>query len=113
MVRMRAGKLRDRVAFESPDGTTDSYGNPSDGWGNSRTVWADVRERTGKEKMDAGAVAAVRMATVRIRKNSTTEAITTSDRVTIRGELWNIRSIAQIDSKGAMLEMTCEAGVAA
>ena len=109
---MASGKFRDRATVESPDHTSDDYGNVTSGWQNAREIWADVLERTGKEKLEAGAVQSMRMATVRVRSNNTTRAITTADRLTVRGEVWNIRSIAQIGRSKRVIEFSCEAGVA-
>lgn len=109
---MSAGKLRDRVAFERPNDTPDDYGNVSTGWTNVTTIWGDVREASGKEKVENGAVQSLRMATVRVRKTTTTSGLTEADRAVFRGQTWNIRSIAQIGRKGSMLDLLCEAGVA-
>ena len=109
---MRSGQLRERIIIERQSEAPDEYGNVTGEWADQMTVWADIRETTGKEKVEAGRVEASRMATIRVRRSSQTAAITEADRVQARGVAWNIRSIAQITAKGAMLEMLCEAGAA-
>ncbi|WP_282026855.1 phage head closure protein [Limimaricola cinnabarinus] len=108
---MRAGSLRDRITIQRQTETTDDYGNTVGAWADLVSVWADVRETTGKEKVAAGRVEASRTATIRVRKSSATAGITEADRLTARGETWNIRSIAQADRKGVMLDLLCESGV--
>lgn len=123
-----AGKLRERVTFQrktSPDRTTpsdqtDPFGNPIDGFGNSTgefadhlTVWADIRETTGKEMVASGAVESTRTATIRVRYSQATEGIVAADRLVARGAIWNIRSgPVRIGRKAVVLEFLCEAGVA-
>ncbi len=113
---MSAGKLRERVYFERLNSSSDEYGNQSDGWvqfpDEGSKYWADIRERTGKETLEAGSINAPRFATVRIRKCLATSGLTEADRLIARGRTWNIRSIAQPDQKGKMLELLVEAGVA-
>jgi SPP1 family predicted phage head-tail adaptor len=108
---MSTGTMRDRAAFSRLTGSEDDYGNAVEAWADLFTVWADVRETLGKEKVAAGAIEAANTATVRIRSSTQSRGITTADRVTFRGALWNIRSIIAVSNNGAMLELLCEKGV--
>lgn len=109
---VRAGQFRDRAVFErSPDGLTDEYGDPTGGWKHLATAWADFRETPGKEAMAAGRLESTKTGTLRVRASAAMRAIHPGDRVTVRGEAWNIRSLpAQIDRAGAVLEFTVETG---
>lgn len=110
---MRAGQLRDRVAFVRLVGTRDRYGNEVQGWDDPfLTVWADVLESTGREVVAAGRLEAPRTATVRVRNTPDARTVTEADGAIIRGGRWNIRSIARIGRKNEALEMLCEAEVA-
>jgi SPP1 family predicted phage head-tail adaptor len=110
---MSAGKLRDRVTFRRRAAADDGYGNTVSGpWTDLVTEWADMLERLGGERLAAGALHAPRMATIRVRRSTVTLGITEADKVVARGEDWNIRSIAAVGRRNAMLEMTCEADVA-
>lgn len=109
---MRSGQLRERITIQRQTETVDEYGNVTGAWVDHLTVWADIRETPGKEKVEAGRVEASRTATIRVRRSSQTAAITEADRVQARGVAWNIRSIAQVDRAGAMLEFLAETGVA-
>jgi hypothetical protein len=53
------------------------------------------------------------MATMRVRSDSTTQGVTTADRVVIRGVTWAIKGLVQIDHKNTVLEFKLERGVAA
>lgn len=98
-----SGRLRDRCAFERQGETDDGYGNTLDVWSPLITVWGDLRERTGREPVEAGALEDVRTADLRVRQSSETAAISSADRVIIRGAQWDILSIIQPDRRGAML----------
>lgn len=116
---MRAGNLRDRVQFERKTPGPDGYGNEVVSWaaieisaGVPLVVWADVRETMGKEKVAAGRLEASRTATIRIRTAVATRALTSDDRLILRGQRWNIRSIAPVSNDRVALELLCELGVA-
>jgi SPP1 family predicted phage head-tail adaptor len=109
---MTAGKMRDRVAFERQSEGTDEYGNPAQDWAALFTVWADVLETRGKEKVASGTVEASNTATVRIRTSTQARTITEADRATFRGHVWNIRSVIDLGRDRALLELLCERGVA-
>jgi len=109
---MSAGKLRDRVTFQRNTTGADQYGNVVDGWEDILTVWGDVLERLGGEKIRAGVPQAEHMATIRVRKSLDAVTVTEADRISARGQTWNIRSIAEVGRKGELLEILCEAGVA-
>ncbi len=107
----RAGHLRERVTFRRYAQVDDGYGNVVSGApADVVTVWADVLERTGQEKLAAGALEAARLATLRVRSSTETRALTEADFVVARGVQWNIRSIAAVGRKGDLLDMLCETG---
>jgi len=108
----RSGLLRDRVTFQRMASTTDDYGNTTGAWADHAYRHADLRERLGKEAIEGGALQDVAAATMRVRSDAVTQAITAADRVIARGITWAIRSISQVDAKGEMLEMMLEKGIA-
>lgn len=110
---VKAGTYRERAVFQRlSEGAVDDYGNVYTGWSSLATRWADMRERTGKERISGGALADVGGATLRVRSDSTTQAITAADRVVIRGYTWAIKDVIQIDAKDTVLEFLLERGVA-
>lgn len=109
----RAGLLREVATFERlSSAAVDDYGNVYTGWATHGTRQADMRERPGKEAIEGGALADVGMATMRCRLDTFTSAITSADRVVIRGATWAIRNVMQVDAKGTMIEFLLERGVA-
>jgi len=110
---VKAGQYRERATFERlSEGSVDAYGNTYTGWASLATRWADMRERTGKEDIQGGVLSDVGAATMRVRSDSTTSAITSADRVTIRGRTWAIKDVIQVDRKNTVLEFKLERGVA-
>jgi len=111
---VKAGQYRERAEFQRlSEGSVDSYGNVYTGWSSLATRWADMRETTGKEAIEGGAMFNTGMATMRVRSDSTTQGVTTADRVVIRGVTWAIKGLVQIDRKNTVLEFKLERGVAA
>jgi SPP1 family predicted phage head-tail adaptor len=109
---MSAGKLRERVVFQRLDTeATDDYGQPHDAWEALFTRWGDLIETPGRERLKAGALHSEVTATLRIRKSTTADTITTADRVVMRGDNWDIESITQVTAKGKRLEMLIRRGV--
>ena len=109
----RAGLFRDRVTFQCMASTTDVYGNTTGDWSDHATRYAHLIERLGQEDIEQGALQDVAVATMRVRADTITKAITTADRVVSRGIYWAITSIMQVNSKGDLLEMRLEKGIAA
>lgn len=114
---MRAGHFRDRVTFQRRAATDDGYGNTVSGdWaalqygGQDVTVWADMLERLGGERLAAGALESTKMATIRVRISAAILTVQASDRIYARGDYWNIKSIADVGRRSAEREYTCETG---
>ncbi|MFN6976713.1 MAG: phage head closure protein [Gemmobacter sp.] len=110
---MTAGLLRERVTVERAVRSDDGYGNVVVGWADLLSVWADVRETPGKERLEAGRIEASATATIRIRSSAAARGVTEADRIRARGAVWNIRSIVPVGNDGAMMDILCESGVAA
>ncbi|MEM8822041.1 MAG: phage head closure protein [Pseudomonadota bacterium] len=92
---------------------SDEYGNPTQDLADyGSPIWANIRETVGKERVEAGRIEATGTATMRIRGSNFSRTITEADAVFARGRLWNIRSIVQVDDRGAWLDMLLEKGVA-
>ena len=103
---VKAGQYRERAEFQRlSEGSVDSYGNVYTGWSSLATRWADMRETTGKEAIEGGAMFNTGMATMRVRSYSTTQGITTADRVVIRGVTWAIKGLVQIDRKSWIISI--------
>jgi SPP1 family predicted phage head-tail adaptor len=108
----RSGLFRDRITFQRMADSVDAFGNTTGAWSDLASRHADFRERLGKETIEGGALQDVAMATMRVRADSVTSAITAADRVTARGITWAIRSIMQVEATDELLEMLLEKGIA-
>lgn len=106
---MGAGNFRHQITFKRQGEEGDDYGNPNGDFAALFTVWGNVRETPGKERVASGSVENNRTATIRIRNNLPTP-ITEADQAVARGETWNILGIAHADDKGAMLDLLVETG---
>lgn len=108
---MRAGQLRHRVQFQSFTGADDGFGNTKGAWSTFLTVSAALRETPGRERLAAGRVEAAATATLRVRHDPVTLAVSEKHRVKDHLErIWNIRGIADPSGRGELLEMTLERG---
>ena len=109
---MAGGRYRERAVFERLNAeAVDAYGQPHSAWESLTHVWADLRETTGKERLEAGAVNSAVTGTLRLRYSADAASITAADRVTIRGSIWNIRSVGEVGRKRKQVEMMIERGV--
>jgi head-tail adaptor len=93
--------------------TTDDYGNTTGTWSDHASRYAHLIERLGQEDIEQGALQDVAVATMRVRADTLTNAITTADRVLARGVYWAITSIMQVTARGDLLEIKLEKGIAA
>ena len=110
---VKAGLMRDRVTFQRlTEGAVDDYGNVYSGWSDLTTRAADLREQKGRERINAGVLSDMAMATMRVRSDSTTSSITSADRVIARGITWAIKDVMQVDAKDTQIEFVLEKGVA-
>ena len=110
---VKAGLLRERVTFQRlTEGAVDDYGNVYSGWSDLATRSADLREQKGRERITGGALQDAAFATMRVRSDSTTSAITSADRVVARSITWAIKDVMQVDAKDTMIEFVLEKGVA-
>jgi len=108
----RAGLYRDRVTFQRMAQTTDDYGNVTGSFSDYTKRNAHIVERLGKDEIEGGALQDVAVATLRVRSDAITKAITVADRVVARNVYWAIKSIMQVTARGDILEMRLERGVA-
>lgn len=110
---MAAGKLNNRIKFSRAVAGDDGYGNTViSPYVEFLTVWANVRETTGKERVAGGSIENNRTATIRLRSSSQSRAVKQSDQVLARGETWDILGIANADDKGEMLDILVQNGTA-
>lgn len=106
------GELDQRITFSRLTRVPDGIGGVTEAWADLvsvPTVWAKVTPRIGRESMDQGRMNAAQMATFTIRYR---DDLTELDRITWRGEIWNIRRILRKSQRGQFLDVDAERGVA-
>ena len=90
---MRSGKYLEQVIVEREEdaGALDDYGNPVDlNWVVFSKARGNFRETTGKDKIAGGRLEGKATGTLRMRSYSKLKAVTSADRVKIRGQYWAI-----------------------
>jgi head-tail adaptor len=110
---MRAGRLNRRVSFQRLDQTSDEYGNVTQGtWAELFATWGNLRETTGREVIEGGALQAPMSGTLTVRGGSLARTVSEADSAVVDGRRWNIRGITNPDQRGAWLELVVEREVA-
>ena len=120
-----AGRFNEVISCRKRTGSVDAMGGVGGAWTESFSVRGSVEEMAGGEdEQGAGALSGTARARVTMRHNSSTSTITSDWRLVIRGEEWNVRTVARerpgkrdVDMAGASnrsyLVALCERGVAA
>ncbi|WP_336801474.1 phage head closure protein [Kaistia sp. MMO-174] len=112
---MSAGELRERVAFDRRDAVDDGYGNTVAGdWREQFVVWARIQPLKGGEGVQAARLAGSQPVVIRVRLSSSTREIRVDWRArdVRNGMPFNITSMANMDEKGAYLDVLATSGVA-
>lgn len=108
----RAGLMREPITFQRMAPTTDVYGNTTGTFTDHLQRLGELNERVGQQRTEQGVLTDVSRASLKVRKDTSTNTVTIADRVVARNTNWSIRSISQFDTKGTVLEMMLEKGVA-
>ncbi len=108
---MRSGLLNKRAAFERRMLVDDNAGGNTEAWAPLVTVWAQFAPERGRERIQAGRLDAALAGVLRIRSSIESRGIVVTDRATIDGHVYNIRSIANPDQRGRVLELAIESAV--
>jgi len=109
---MRAGKLIESVAFDSPVETPDGQGGVEEGWLQEYCCRANFRNLRGGETVLQSRLEGTQPVVVTIRSSKCARAIKTDWRMrdTRNDEEYNVRSVVLSDSR-QYIELTCERGV--
>lgn len=101
---MNPGTLDQRVSLERLEQGQDEIGQPIEAWTVLATVWAAVEPQAGREFVAAGAAQTELTTKVRIRYRP---GITSGDRVTHNGRVYNITSVVDYRSARRELVLMC------
>lgn len=101
-----AGERDRRIALQRDTPTRDTHGNDVSAWATLASAWAKVIYGGGMERRQAAADQASETATFCIRETSTNASVSTVDRISFDGGLWNITGIAKPERKELELTAT-------
>lgn len=112
---MGAGKLREKLTFQSPTAADDGYGNTTEGFATEFSEWARLQPKVGGEAVLAARLAGRQVYLIHVHSTSETRTIAPDwQAVHSDGRVFQIKSpIRNMDEKGLMLEIDAELGVAA
>ena len=110
---MAAGKLDQRVLFQSPTKNPDGYGGREQGWKDEMTVRAGYTRLRGTEAVMAARLEGRQPTVIRVRASSETRRIGSNWRIIDQrsGEVFNVHWIIESDDR-RWLDVTAESGVA-
>ena len=100
-----AGHFDQRVTLERFTATQDSTGQMIEAWAPLASVWAAVEPQAGREFVAAGAQQSELTTKIRIRHRP---GITSADRVTHDGRVYNIASVVDYRSARRELVLMCK-----
>jgi len=101
-----AGNLDRRIVVQRSTMTTNALGEDVESWSTFATLWAERSDISDGEKLAAGQVGAHLRSRFLVRSNSTTKAITPSDRISYEG-VWSIHGLKESkDGRNRFIEIT-------
>jgi len=97
--------MRERVTLQSPARAADGAGGADVSWTDVATIWAQVEEGAGGERLAGERLAARAALTLTLRYRV---GITTEMRVLWSGRVLNIRAVRDADGRKRFLTLECE-----
>jgi SPP1 family predicted phage head-tail adaptor len=104
---MRAGQLRHLLTLQAPLDTQDENGQPTIGWTDVATDWADIRYLNGLETVKADAPVSVAKCSIRVRFRA---GVTAGMRYLEGSTVYDIRTVLPDSTGGRFLDLACEQG---
>ena len=101
---MQAGRLRKRIVIQTNTATQDAAGQPIASWANTTTRWMAIEPLSGRELLQAQALAATATHRVRMRYYS---GLTVRHRLKYGTRYLEINAIRNIDERNAEHECLC------
>lgn len=105
----KIGMLKHKVIIERNAEVSDGAGGTTTTWATHKTLRANVKPTSGKERMFAQRLESNTTHLVTIRYISD---ISESDRINYKGRIFNIYSIINMDEADKYLQLVCEENVA-
>jgi SPP1 family predicted phage head-tail adaptor len=106
---LTAGSLREPITVQRQTAQSDGMGGQAIQWDELFTTRAQVKPLSGREALQAMQLQASITHRIYIRFRTD---LTTADRILLRGQPLQIRSILNMEMRSQWLELSCEQGVA-
>lgn len=104
---MDIGALRDRITIQSQSTTQDAIGEPVQAWVEVATVWASVRDLTGREFLAAQAAQNTVQTKILIRHRA---GIVPAMRVLRGTTIYNVEAVLNASGRPDYLVLMCSKG---
>lgn len=101
-----ASRLNRRVVILQRSTTTDTLGQPTEGWTEVQTVWGDVRYQTGLRTLSADELHGGARASIRIRQTACSLGITAGMRARVGLTEFNIT--AALPQGTSAIDLVCQ-----
>jgi SPP1 family predicted phage head-tail adaptor len=108
---MRSGKLNRRLLVNNPVKSQNAIGEEIITWNLYATVWASIEPIKGSEALRGNQILAEIDTKIRIRWSENIQDISPKWRLLHEGIIYNIVSIANINTANKELEIMCKSGV--
>ena len=102
------GMLNRKISIQRENRVKNDTGGYDLTWSTVLTPWARIKPKSGGEKVHANRLDATGLSQVVIRYN---DSLVETDRVLYKGNLYQIRSIINIDEQNQWTEIIMERGV--
>lgn len=104
---MRAGRLNQRITFQRRASSLDSFNEPDGTWTDLTTVWAGVEPVSGREFFAALQVQSDISTRVVCRYSIEVSAVTKKDRISHKGNFYDIEAILNPGTRNKELQFIC------
>jgi SPP1 family predicted phage head-tail adaptor len=106
---LTAGSLRELITVQRQSAQSDGMGGQAIQWDDLFVTRAQVKPLSGREALQAMQLQATITHRIYIRFRAD---LTTADRILLRGQPLQIRSILNMEMRSQWLELSCDQGVA-
>ena len=102
---MQAGRLNRRCTLQSPSQSVDAIGQPTPGWTDVATVWANIKVEKGMEHIRANADTAVNKVSIRVRYRTD---LTAAMRIVHGATVYAVNAVMPDEAGRQYTDMVCQ-----
>jgi SPP1 family predicted phage head-tail adaptor len=112
-VSVNIGTLRHRMLFQQVSSTQDAYGQPLTSWTDVATVWAEILPLSGRELVNAQAVApeVSHQITIRWKSELSNTKAVAAMRAVYKGRYFNITAPMNVDERNRVIILLATEGL--